>query len=92
MLVIMTPMGETSLMVWPGTTKGAADWTAAEAEAAACGSTLVGPEADFAKTPLTNEASPEERVVSTSSPVVGLRAARSICGTSKGLSAALIKC
>lgn len=50
----------------PGTTKGAADWTADEAAAAALGSTLVGPLAEVENTPLTKDASPDERVVSTS--------------------------
>jgi hypothetical protein len=51
---------------WPGITKGAADWTAADASAAALGSTLVGPDACFAKTPFTKDASPPESVVSRS--------------------------
>jgi hypothetical protein len=62
---IARPIGAIS-MAWPGTLKGSADWTAAEAAAAAFGSTLVGPEADLEKTPLTKDASPDERVVSTS--------------------------
>jgi hypothetical protein len=70
-------------------TKGAADCTAAEALAPASGSTFVGPVAAWAKMPLTKEASPEERVVSTSALVRGLRAARSICGTRRGLSESL---
>jgi hypothetical protein len=77
-------------MAWPGTLKGSADWTAAEAAAAAFGSTLVGPEADLEKTPLTKDASPDERVVSTSWPETGLRAARSICGMRSGLSESLL--
>lgn len=64
--------------LWPGTTKGAADWTAAEALAAASGSTFVGPDAAFDKTPFTKDASFEESVVSTNWPERGLRAARSI--------------
>jgi hypothetical protein len=76
----------------PGTTKGSADWTAAEAAAAALGSTLDGPLADFAKTPLTNEASPEDKVVSTSAPETGFLAARSIWGMRSGLSESLVTC
>jgi hypothetical protein len=72
--------------------KGSADWTAAEAAAAALGSTFVGPEAAFANTPFTNDASPEDRVVSTSWPDTGLRAARSICGTRRGLRDCLKRC
>jgi len=75
--VIMRPIGETSRR-WPGTTNGAADWTAAEALAPASGSTFVGPEAALAKTPLTKDASPDESVVSTSWFERGLRAVRSI--------------
>lgn len=65
MVVMVTPIGEIS-MDCPGTTKGAADWTADEAAAAALGSTLVGPLAEVENTPLTKDASPDERVVSTS--------------------------
>jgi hypothetical protein len=87
--VMMRPMGETSRR-WPGTTNGAADSTAAEALAPASGSTLVGPEAAVAKTPFTNEASPDERVVSTSWPERGLRAERSICGMRSDLRESLL--
>lgn len=89
-LVTTRPMGKNA-SVWPGTTKGSADCTAAEADAAACGSTFVGPEAARAKTPFTKEASPDESVVSTSSLVTGLRAARSICGTRRGLRESLLR-
>jgi hypothetical protein len=89
--VTTRPTGKNARLV-PGTTKGSADWTAEEAAAAALGSTFVGPDADFAKTPFTKDASPEERVVSTSWPETGLRAARSICGMRRGLSDALLQC
>lgn len=64
----------------PGTTKGAARNTAEVAAAAAVGSAFDGvfASAFWAKTPLTKRASLLERVVVTSAPVVGLRAARSI--------------
>jgi len=89
-VVMVTPIGEIS-MDCPGTTKGAADWTADEAAAAALGSTLVGPLAEVENTPLTKDASPEESVVSTSWPVTGLRAARSIWGIRSGLRESLTK-
>lgn len=87
--VTTRPIGKNASAV-PGMMKGAAEETAADAEAAASGLAFVGPLAALAKTPLTNDASEEESVVSTSSLVTGLRAARSICGMSSGCSASLM--
>jgi len=84
-----SPTGKNARLC-PGTTKGSADCTAAEALAAASGSTFVGPEAARAKTPLTKDASFEARVVSTSWLVRVLRAARSICGTRRGMRDSLV--
>ena len=81
--VTTRPTGKKASEV-PGITNGAAEMTAAEADAAAWGSALVGPLAAFAKTPLTKDASLEERVVVTSWFDTGLRAARSICGMRRG--------
>jgi hypothetical protein len=77
--VTIAPIGGTrESNVCPGITKGSADCTAAEAAAAALGSTFVGPEAAFEKKPLTKEASPEDSVVSISLLETGLCAKRSI--------------
>lgn len=81
--VTTRPTGKKASFV-PGTTKGAAEATAADAEAAASGLAFVGPTAAFAKIPLTNDASVEDSVVSRSALEMGLRAARSICGMSRG--------
>lgn len=78
--VTTSPIGKKARVV-PGMTNGAADWAAADADAAAFGPVFV--EA-LAKTPLTKDASPEDSVAATFSFVMGLRAARSIWGISRG--------
>lgn len=75
--------------VWPGTTKGAALATAAEAEARAAAS--VGePVVCLANTPFTKDASWEDRVALTSWPEAEFLAVSSIWGTSKGRSDSLV--
>jgi hypothetical protein len=66
---------------------GTAAAARAVAEAAAWGLMVVA--ACFAKTPLTNDASWDERVALTSWFVEGFRAVSSICGTRSGCSVAL---
>ena len=59
------PIGKKANAV-PGMTNGAAEETAADADAAAWGSAFVGAVPALEKMPLTKDASWEERVVSTS--------------------------
>jgi hypothetical protein len=81
--VTTSPTGKKARAV-PGTTNGAAETTAADADIAAWGSAFVGELSALEKMPLTNDASEEARVVSTSSLVTGFRAARSISGMRRG--------
>ena len=89
--VTTRPIGKKANAV-PGTTKGSAEDTAADADAAAWGSALVGAVPALEKMPLTKDASWEDRVVSTSWPVTGFFAARSICGIRRGLRDSLRQC
>ena len=85
--VTIRPIGMKARLV-PGRMKGTAAAARAVAEAAAWGLMVVA--ACFAKTPLTNDASWDDRVAVTSWFVEGFRAVNSICGTRSGCRVALV--